>query len=177
MPTRYASLSRCSELPERDVIAALIAREEAAAILSRIAEMPPSARMSKAFLGLVGRLATPACAWLEGDLAVELFDEEGGTKVRVMSEIGAGLRERVLPIVVLAMPLADLVAAFEKRADLATFLRLERVSSRCVFILASEQESVPMSTEFDISETSLAFREAPKAPEEVDSGWDDAEAV
>ena len=174
MATRYASLARSSDLPERDVIAALISRDECAALLARIAANPSARSASRALLDLIGRLGTPACTWLEGALAVELFEEETGTKVRVMSDIGAGLRERVVPVVVLAQPLADLVVAFERRTELTTFLRLERVSSRCALILASEEESAPVSTEFDISETSLAFGAQAKAPEEVDSGWDDA---
>ena len=181
MATRYASLftgARCSGLPERDVIGALISREECAALLARIAAMPSAKLASRALLGLIGRLATPACVWLEGELAVELFEEDGATKVRVMSEIGAGLRERVLPVVIMAQPLDALLVGFERRRELVTFLRLERVSSRCAMLLAydaSDEEGVPASAQFDISETSLAWassRDAGAAPEEVDSGWD-----
>lgn len=177
MATRYASLARCSDLPERDVIAALLSRDECAALLGGIAGIPSARSASRALLALLGRLATPACTWLEGDLAVELFEEEGGTKVRVMSEIGAGLRERVVPVVTLAQPLADLVGAFEKRRDLKMVLRLERVSSRCALLLASDEESAPMSTEFDISETSLAWPSSGRATEDVDSGWDDGQTT
>jgi len=177
MATRYASLARCSDLPERDVIAALLSRDECAALLGGIAGIPSARSASRALLALLGRLATPACTWLGGDLAVELFEEEGGTKVRVMSEIGAGLRERVVPVVTLAQPLADLVGAFEKRRDLKMVLRLERVSSRCALLLASDEESAPMSTEFDISETSLAWPSAGRAGEDVDSGWDDGQTT
>ena len=172
MATRYASLARCPDVPERDVIAALISREECAALLTRIADMPSAKTAARALLALIGRLATPACAWLEGDLAVELFEEEGATKVRIMSEIGAGLRERVLPVATIAQPVAELVVAFERRRELLTFLRLERVSVRCALLLASDEETSPASTEFDISETSLAWPSTGAAPEEVDSGWD-----
>jgi hypothetical protein len=173
MPTRYASLSsgaRCSDLSERDLIAALISRDECGALLKRIGELPSARSTSRALLALLGRLATPACTWLEGALAVELFEEDGGTKIRVMSEIGAGLRERVVPVVTVAQPLAELVGAFEKRRDLMMVLRLERISSRCAMLCSSttDDDSAPMSTEFDISETSLAW--APS--EDVDSGWD-----
>ncbi len=164
------------------MIAALLSRDECAALLARIAA--PSARSSarssaRALLAVFGRLATPACTWLEGELAVELFEEERGTKVRVMSEIGAGLRERVVPVIMLAQPLDALLAAFDKRRDLAAVLRLERVSSRCALLLAgadADDDSAPMSTEFDISESSLMGPRAGRA-EDVDSGWDDASSA
>jgi len=174
MPTRYASLSSGArgDLSERDLIAALISRDECGAVLARIAANPSARSGSRALLALLGRLATPACTWLEGALAVELFEEDGGTKVRVMSEIGAGLRERVVPVVTVARPLAELVGAFEKRRELTAVLRLERISSRCAMLLAADEQLAPMSTQFDISETSLAWPST--AREDVDAGWDDA---
>ena len=146
MGTRYAftaRFARVSDLSERDALAALLSRDECAALLARIAAIPSERSATRALLALLGRLATPACTWLEGELAVELFDDDAGTKVRVMSEIGAGLRERVLPAITLAMPLAEVVAAFEKRRELSLpwpVLRLERVSLRCVLLLASPEE-------------------------------------
>lgn len=157
------------------MIAALISRDECAGLLKRIGEAPSARSASRALLALVGRLATPACTWLEGELAVELFETDAGLEVRVMSELGAGLRERVLPIVVLGLPLDELLVIFEKRRYLTALLRLERVSSRCALLLASPLEAAPMSTDFDISETSLSFGGgAGYAADDVDAGWDDA---
>jgi hypothetical protein len=174
MATRYAPLARCSEIPEKDVIAALVSRGECAALLQRIAADPSARSAARALLELVGRLATPACAWLEGELAVELFEENEGMKVRVMSELGAGLRERVLPAITIGLALDDLLVIFEKRRYLTALLRVERVSSRCALLLASPLEAAPMSTDFDISETSLSFGGAGYAADDVDAGWDDA---
>jgi len=175
MATRYAPLARCSEFPENDVIAALISRDECAALLQRIGANPSARSGARAVLALVGRLATPACTWLEGELAVELFEEEGGMKVRVMSELGAGLRERVLPTITIALSLDDLLVIFERRRYQTALLRLERVSARCALLLASPLDAAPMSTDFDISETSLSFGGgASYASDDVDSGWDDS---
>lgn len=178
MATRYASLSRSSRssdfpstIPERDVIAALLSREECAALLGRIGATPSARSGNRALLALVGRLASPACTWLEGELAVELFDDEEGTRVRVMSEIGGGYRERVLPSVTLPLSFTDLVGSFEKSRDLTSILRLERVSSRCALLLASEEGEARPSAQFDISETSLAFA---AGDGDIDAGWDDA---
>jgi hypothetical protein len=181
MGTRYASLGRsvrASDLPERDVIAALISRDECALLLARIAEMPSARSAARSLVALLGRLATPACGWLEGELAVELFEEESVTRIRVMSELGGGLRERVLPAVAVAQPLEDILVAFERHRDRVAVLRLERVSSRCALLLASEEESAPMSIELDISETSLSWSpagaRAAASTTDLDSGWDDA---
>jgi hypothetical protein len=176
MATRYASLSgsaRCPDLSERDLIAALISRDECAALLTRIAEMPSRRSTTRALLALIGRLATPACTWLEGELAVEIYDDSGGTKLSILSELG-NLRERVLPTMILALSFADVLAAVEKRRDLMALLRIERVSSRCVLLLASEEDAP--SSEFDISETSLAMAwpAPPGSDRDVDSGWDDS---
>jgi hypothetical protein len=176
MKSRSASVTKSvpvAELAERDVLAALLSREECAALLTRIAARPPARSGALPLLALLGQLATPACTWLDGgDLAVELFDEEGLTKVRVMSELGAGLRERMLPVVTIDHPLDELAATFEESGDLVARLRLERVSSRCVMLVSAEAESAPTSMAFDISETSLAWSTSTGA-DDVDSGWDD----
>ena len=183
MATRYASLSRIanagrsSDFPpsirERDVIAALLSRDECATMLGRMASIPSARSGNRALLALIARLAPPACTWLEGELAVELYDDEEGTRVRIMSELGGGLRERVLPSVTLPLSFTDLVSSFTKSRQLTHLLRLERVSTRCALLLASESEEATgrASAELDISETSLAFT---AGDQDVDSGWDDA---
>jgi len=177
MGTRYASLGRCIDVPEREVIAALVSRDECAALLERIASTTPPRSAIRALSTVLARLATPACAWLEGELAVELFEEDDGTKVRVMSEIGAGLRERVLPPITLEAAVEDVLGEIGRRHDVAPLFRVERVSTRCALLLAyEEEEGPPASTEFDISETSLAWAVPGASPDDVDSGWDDAPA-
>lgn len=177
MGTRYASLGRCVDVPEREVIAALVSRDDCAALLARIASTPPPRSAIRALATVLARLATPACAWLEGELAVELFEEDDGTKVRVMSEIGAGLRERVLPAVTLAASVDEILAEIGKRHDVTSWLRVERVSARCALLLAyEEEEGAPTSTDFDISETSLAWATPGGSPDDVDSGWDETPA-
>ena len=185
MATRYASIARCTDLPERDVIAALVSRDECAALLARIGAMGSPRSAARALAALVGRLATPACTWLEGALAIELFEEESGAdvcvRVRVMSEIGGGLRERVLPVVELAQPLAELVAVLERRRDVMAMLHIEQVSARCALLLASDgRDESATSTSFDISETSLALgivAAGSVTSDDVDSGWDDASSA
>lgn len=126
-------------------------------------------------LRLFAGLASPACLWLEGDLAVELFEEDEGVRVRVLEEVGGGLRERVLPAVIFRLALSDVLSGIYDAPELLGDLRIERVSLRCALLLAAvaPEDEVPSSV-FEISETCLS---APPPPvvsvEDLDRGWDD----
>jgi len=126
-------------------------------------------------LALFAQLGSPRCLWLEGDLAVELFEEDDGVRVRVLEEVGQGLRERVLPTITLKLTLATVLSEIYETPELLGELRIERVSARCaLLLLASEEEAVPSST-FEISETCLSVPPPPVVmTEDVDRGWDDA---
>jgi hypothetical protein len=140
-------------------------------MLERLAEQADATTL----LALFAQLGSPACSWLEGDLAVELFEEDEGVRVRVLEEVGGGLRERVLPTITLPMPLSAVLAEVYDTPELLGELRIERVSSRCaMLLLASEEEEVPSSL-FEISETCLSIPPPPAASvEDLDRGWDDA---
>lgn len=175
MDTRYAPVAPCFYLAERDVIAALLSRDECAALLTRITSAKRPHKMLRQLLPFLARLATPACTWLDGELAVELFTEDDGTKIRVMSEIGAGMRERVLPVFTVSATIDQIEAAIALRRDVLAVLQMQRVSARCLLLLASEEEQGTTDiTGLDISETSLSMRigNAPAIDDEVDSGWD-----
>jgi hypothetical protein len=140
-------------------------------MLERLAEQADVTTL----LALFAQLGSPACLWLEGDLAVELFEEDDGVRVRVLEEVGGGLRERVLPTITLRMPLSAVLAEVYDTPELLGDLRIERVSSRCaMLLLASEEEAGPSSV-FEISETCLSIPPPPIAStEDLDRGWDDA---
>lgn len=125
-------------------------------------------------LALFSQLGSPHCLWLEGDLAVELFEEDDGVRVRVLEEVGGGMRERVLPAVTLRMSLSVVLAEVYETPELLGDLRVEPVSSRCaMLLLRSEEEELPSSI-FEISETCLSVPPPPIASsEDVDRGWDE----
>lgn len=164
MDEGFGHLQRLSDVSRVDVLTAVQSQAECAALLDRLAALSASdgADGSAVLVALFDQLAIAGgSGWLEGDLAVELFEEDDGTRVRVMSELGAGLREQVLPTVCLRARLADLTSGPEPVA-----LALEIVSSRCAMLLSAEP--VPTSTEFEISQTCLAIG----PHEDVDAGWD-----
>jgi hypothetical protein len=124
-------------------------------------------------LALFAQLGSPACLWLEGDLAVELFEDDDGLRVRVLEEAGAGLRERVLPTITLRLPLSEVLSEIYETPELLGDLRIERVSSRCAMLLIGGEEEVPSSV-FEISETCLSVPPPPvTSPDDLDRGWDE----
>ena len=126
-------------------------------------------------LALFAQIGSPACLWLEGDLAVELFEEDDGVRVRVLEEVGGGMRERVLPTITLRMPLSEVLAEVYETPELLGDLRIERVSSRCAMLLLGSEDEVVPSSAFEISETCLSIPPPPRAAslDDVDQGWDD----
>jgi hypothetical protein len=127
-------------------------------------------------LALFAQIGSPSCLWLEGDLAVELFEEDvRSVRVRVLEEVGGGMRERVLPAITLQVPLSEVLAEVYETPELLGDLRIERVSSRCaMLVLGAEDEAVPSSV-FEISETCLSVPPPPPVAsvEDLDRGWDE----
>lgn len=148
-----------------DLEAAVRSQERCAALLAELAARSDAAA---ALVALFTAIASPACAWLEADLAVELFEEDDGVRVRVLEDLGGGLRERVLPPSTTRASLADLERAAEGSA-----LRVERISSRCLLLTSALEDDAPCSV-FEISETCLSVP-PPKvaSSEEIDRGWDE----
>jgi len=149
-------------LKERDVLAAMTSRRACASLVARLAARTEQASL----LAFLGRLATEPVDWLDGDLAVELFQEEEATKLRVLAELGGGQREGVLPPVVVNAPIDEVATLAERAADVLGPLRMERVSPRCMMFVTSEEE-MPVPS-FDLSETCLTNR---FDAAEVDEGW------
>jgi hypothetical protein len=163
----HGHLRRLSDVGHVDILGATTSREEFASLLDHLAVIAAPGDGAAVLVALFDQLAIAGgSGWLEGDLAVELFEEEGATtpttRVRVMSELGGGLREQVLPTLSVRVPIAELTA-YEPIA-----LRREAVSSRCAMLFAVEP--VPTSTDFEISQTCLAAFASPH--EDVDAGWD-----
>lgn len=125
-------------------------------------------------LALLSQIGSPSCLWLEGDLAVELFEEEEGLRIRVLEEVGGGLRERVLPTVTLRMPLSEVLSEVYETPELLGDLRIERVSSRCAMLLLGSEDEAVSSSVFEISSTCLSMPPPPPdSVAELDRGWDE----
>lgn len=139
-------------------------------MLARLAEVSAPSSGAAGILALFPHLAL--ATWLDGPLAVELLADGDETRVRVMIELAAGLRERVLPTVMLRAPIEELTSALERFPALVADMRLEVVSPRCVWVFA--EESAPVSIPIELSERSISG--IPDAHVDIDDAWDEISA-
>ena len=93
----FDSIERCLDLQEEHIVSAMDGRAATRDLLTRLATVSqPNSGSAKALL-VYARLATTACDWLDGDLAVDLVDDGGQTAIEAGTELGGGLRERLFP--------------------------------------------------------------------------------
>ena len=158
------------EMSEKDVITALASREECRELLARFAEIARPSRGAPRLLFLFARMATIACGWVEGDLRIELKLDGDTTRIDMMSELGPGLRERLLSPVTIHAPLSEFLLAIERFPRAISPLMLKKKTSRRIVLVANEETRTttmppPM---IEISEESLARVPRAAAPPQLD---------
>jgi hypothetical protein len=165
----FAHLASCSDLSARDLEDATASHEACAALIKRFAEVSAPGTGAAAILAIFAHVDSDACAWREGDLSVELLGAGDMTRVKMMLDAG-GLRERLLPTVVLDAPIEELLTAIEKfpaiLADLPT-----TITARCIYL--GSVEPMPASIPYEISERSISGIPAAPKPDELDNSWED----
>ncbi len=93
----YEHIVQCIDLQEEDIQGAIVSRDETWRLLQHLARVSaPMTGAPKALL-LISRIGTTACDWLEGDLVIEIVGDEDACVVEIMTELGAGMRERTFP--------------------------------------------------------------------------------
>jgi hypothetical protein len=105
--------------------------DEMAAILERVAASARSARGMATALADVMRVLRH-CAWLGGNLRMELAGDAEAVAVHVYADQGA-VRERVLRPVMLAVSLDELDVALQGMAGLFAPLRMRHHEGRLIF--------------------------------------------
>jgi hypothetical protein len=114
MSDRFEHIARCLDLQEQDIADAAPARDATRALLSRLAEVSaPNTGAAKALL-VFARMATNACDWIDGDLAIELAADGDRTRIDASTELGGGLRERLFPPVTLHAPIEEFARAIDR---------------------------------------------------------------
>lgn len=109
-----AHIARCLDLGEPDIAAAIGTRESTRALLLHLAaRSAPNTGAAKVLL-VLARMATTACEWLDGDLTIDLAADGEKTRLEVATLLGAGLRERVFPTMVLDAPLMEFARAIQR---------------------------------------------------------------
>ncbi|HEY8040236.1 MAG TPA: hypothetical protein VIF15_10610 [Polyangiaceae bacterium] len=172
MSTGLLHIARCLDLREKDIADAVATRDATRTLLARLAEVSaPDTGAAKVLL-VLARMATTACGWIDGDLFIDLQAEGDATVVDVGTELGGGLRERLLSPFTLDAPLAEFTRAVDRVPHLVAPLRLRGKSARRMTLSATElvrRTSIPPPP-IEIAVDSLFVRiEAPPLPTEGDA--------
>ena len=179
----FDHLARCSDMKTEDADAACVSREAFASLLLRLEHVSAPNTGGASILLALSRLASRPSEWVDGDLAIELLDGDDCTVVDVMTELGAGMRERLLPPIRLRVPLSELTDALDANRGLAGALRVSRRSWKRVTLDATAPKRWS-SRPPRISDTSLVAvrpplpKPTPKRPSvtdeaSIDAGWDE----
>jgi len=171
MTGELAHITRCLDLNEADIVRAIVDREHTRALLSHLAACSaPNTGVAKALL-VLARMATTACDWIDGDLAIELIVVDGATRVNVATDLGGGLRERVFPPLVFQASLEEFARAIERVAHMVAPLRIGAKTPQRITLGASaitRRTSMPPPP-IEIAPESLFVRlEAPAVRDERD---------
>jgi len=173
-------IKTCLDLQEQDVVEAVATRETTRTLLSHLSEVSaPNTGVAKVIL-VFARLATRACDWLDGDLAIELRADGDATTIEVSTDLGGGLRERVFAPLSFKAPLAEFTRAVDRVPHMIAPLSVQPKGARALLLAASQAvrlTSIPPAP-IEISADSLFVRPSPaavprEANDDLDSGWED----
>ncbi len=133
----FSRIKRGIDLTEPDVASAIESRESTKALLMHFGTIArPNEGVAKVLL-VFARMATQACDWLDGDLRVELVGDGDVSIIEILSELGAGIREREFPPIVLNVPLAEFTRAVERVPHLIEPLMIQNKSAKRVVLSAT----------------------------------------
>ena len=135
---RAEPLESCLDLDEDRIEAATESSASMRAMLERFAAVAAPDAGAPVLLVALARLGTRDCAWLEGELVVELTGGAEATRLTVATQLGAGFREKVFPDLTLRVPLQEFVHAVATAPHMVEPL-IVRESSRGLVLTASAE--------------------------------------
>jgi hypothetical protein len=164
--TALGHIKRCLDITEKDILAAIESRANCKALLDHISKVAAANQGGPKLLLLLARMATPACDWIDGELRVEMIGDGEVTVVETMSELGGGMRERILPPFSLNVPLTEFVRAVERVPHMISPLVTKTVSARRIVFTAGEdaRRSTAPPPPVEIGESSLYGPKPPRPP-------------
>jgi hypothetical protein len=111
----FSHITSLADLHGDDTSLAIRSRGSARELLERLAALSTSVEDAAQVLSVVALLVNEdASEWVDGRLEVELVGVGDATIVEIVTSIGGGLRERLLPRLTLKVPMTDLVSAVER---------------------------------------------------------------
>ena len=135
----FSHLKRCLELREKDIVDAVASRALCRELLEHLAAISKPNDGAPKILLVFARMATTACDWIDGELRIEIMGDGDVSVVELMSELGGGLRERVLPSFGMSVPLAEFTRAVERVPHMIAPLTTKTKTARRVIFSATEQ--------------------------------------
>lgn len=139
MGTTFDHLERCGDLSQEDLETAVESREGCAALLARMSAISAPGTGVPAVLTLCAALASEACGWLDGELVIDLEEGDDTTTMRVLTDLGSGMREKVFrnPFV-FRVALSEIESAIERTPGLLGSLAMRRISWKRISLGATE---------------------------------------
>jgi hypothetical protein len=138
MGGELSHIKRCLDLQEPDIVAAIGARTSTRALLDHLSVVSaPNTGVAKVLL-VFARMATTACDWIDGELAIDLVTGEGdATIVNAATDLGGGLRERLLPPLTFRAPMVEFTRAIERVPHMIAPLSIQAKSAKRVLLTAT----------------------------------------
>ena len=132
-------IKRCLDITEKDIAAGVETREACKLLLDHVAKIAAPNQGAPKLLLVLARMATTACDWVDGELRIEMVGDGEVTVVELMSELGGGMRERVLPSFSMNVPLTEFTRAVERVPHMIEPLATKTASPRRVVFSASQE--------------------------------------
>ena len=132
-------IKRCLDITEKDIAAGVETREACKLLLEHVSKIAAPNQGAPKLLLVLARMATTACDWVDGELRIEMVGDGEVTVVELMSELGGGMRERVLPSFSMNVPLTEFTRAVERVPHMIEPLTTKTASPRRVVFSASQE--------------------------------------
>ena len=136
---RFSHLEQCGQLSQPDLETAVTSRDDCAALLARMSEISARDTGVAAVLSVFAALASGACDWLDGDLVIELLEDDEVTSVNVLTDLGGNMREKVFRPFSMSVPLDEITSAIDRTPSILGALKLRRISWRRIVLSANEE--------------------------------------
>ncbi len=110
----FERITRCLELTDADLERAVGSSAETKALLKHLTSIARPNDGAPKILLLFARMAAGTCDWLDGELRLEITGDATTTAIEVMTELGGGMRERLLPAINFKVPFSEFARALER---------------------------------------------------------------
>jgi hypothetical protein len=152
----YAHITRCAELTEGDIVGALGDRRLSKVLLERLAKVARAGEGAPKVLHLLARMAGKEVDWIEGVLRVEVLAEGDGVSIEVLTDLGAGMQERLFPSLKMGAPFKEFSRMVEHMPrTLEPLVVVKKATNRMVLEAPNGERLTSMPQAVAIADESL----------------------